>query len=73
MVYILGPSGSEKSTLLRGINFLEQPTFGTILIDGEQAYYDLRGSVQKIRPEKDVARVRRKLGMMFQDFAFFLI
>jgi polar amino acid transport system ATP-binding protein len=71
VVCIVGPSGSGKSTLLRCINFLEQPTSGTILIEGEQAYYDLKGSAQKIRPEKDVARVRRKLGMVFQDFALF--
>lgn len=71
VVCIVGPSGSGKSTLLRCINFLEQPTLGTILIEGEQAYYDLAGTVKKIRPDKDVARIRRKLGMVFQDFALF--
>ncbi len=34
VVTILGPSGSGKSTLLRCINFLEQPTAGTITVDG---------------------------------------
>lgn len=34
VVVILGPSGSGKSTLLRSINFLEQPTSGSIEIDG---------------------------------------
>ncbi len=71
VVCIIGPSGSGKSTLLRCINFLEQPTSGTILIEGERAYYDHAGAVLKTRPEKDIARVRRKLGMVFQDFALF--
>ncbi|MEO6609608.1 MAG: amino acid ABC transporter ATP-binding protein [Aestuariivirga sp.] len=71
VVCIVGPSGSGKSTLLRCINFLEQPTSGIIRIEGEQAYYDRKGVTQKIRPEKDVASVRRKLGMVFQDFALF--
>ena len=34
VVSILGPSGSGKSTLLRCINFLEEPTAGTIEVDG---------------------------------------
>ena len=71
VVCIIGPSGSGKSTLLRCINFLEQPSSGTILIEDEQAYYDLNGSDKKIWSEKNVARVRRKLGMVFQDFALF--
>lgn len=71
VVCIIGPSGSGKSTLLRCINFLEQPTSGTILIEGERAYYDHVGAVLKTRPEKDIARIRRKLGMVFQDFALF--
>ena len=71
VVCIIGPSGSGKSTLLRCINFLEQPTSGTILIEGESAYYDHIGAVLKTRPDKDIARVRRKLGMVFQDFALF--
>jgi polar amino acid transport system ATP-binding protein len=71
VVCIIGPSGSGKSTLLRCINFLEHPTSGTILIEGERAYYDHVGPVLKTHSEKDVARVRRKLGMVFQDFALF--
>jgi ABC-type polar amino acid transport system ATPase subunit len=71
VVCIIGPSGSGKSTLLRCINFLEQPTSGTILIDGEEAYYHNGGTSLKARPEKDIARVRRKLGMVFQEFALF--
>jgi polar amino acid transport system ATP-binding protein len=68
---IIGPSGSGKSTLLRCINLLEHPTSGEIIIEGERAYYDVVGG--KIRPhaEARISRARRKLGMVFQDFALF--
>jgi polar amino acid transport system ATP-binding protein len=68
---IIGPSGSGKSTLLRCINFLEQPNAGEIRIDGEPAFFDnING---RIRPHGAVriAATRRKLGMVFQDFALF--
>lgn len=35
-VAIIGPSGSGKSTFLRCINYLEQPTSGTVMIDSEK-------------------------------------
>ncbi len=71
IVCIIGPSGSGKSTLLRCINFLEQPTSGRILIENEPAYYDLEGGKLRRHPERAVVRARRKLGMVFQDFALF--
>jgi polar amino acid transport system ATP-binding protein len=71
VVCIIGASGSGKSTLLRCINFLEQPTAGRIIIDGKQVYYDVVNERMKLRPEAQVAAVRRRLGMVFQDFALF--
>ena len=72
IVCIIGPSGSGKSTLLRCINYLEQPTAGRIRIDGEDAYFVLQeGGRLKRLPERDIVRTRRKLGMVFQDFALF--
>jgi ABC-type polar amino acid transport system ATPase subunit len=68
---IIGPSGSGKSTLLRCMNFLEQPDGGTIRIDGQPALYvNVDG---RIRPHgaARIAATRRKLGMVFQDFALF--
>jgi polar amino acid transport system ATP-binding protein len=71
VVCIIGASGSGKSTMLRCINFLEQPTAGRIIIDGEQVYYNI--SDGRIRPHAEgrIAKVRRRLGMVFQDFALF--
>jgi ABC-type polar amino acid transport system ATPase subunit len=71
VVCIIGPSGSGKSTLLRCINFLESPTAGHIIIEGQQAYYRFTGGRMKVDPERNITRFRRKLGMVFQDFALF--
>ncbi|MGM0445885.1 MAG: ABC transporter ATP-binding protein [Bacillota bacterium] len=58
---ILGESGSGKSTILRLIAGLEKPSKGKILIDGEI----MNGNNTFIPPEK------RKVGMVFQDYALF--
>jgi D-methionine transport system ATP-binding protein len=56
---IIGPSGSGKSTLIRLINRLEQPTQGTVEIDGID--------IGKLRPAQ-LSALRHKLGMIFQQF-----
>lgn len=61
VVCVIGPSGSGKSTLLRCVNRLEDPTSGTILIEGE----DITNA------DADVDAVRRKIGMVFQRFNLF--
>ena len=60
VVVIIGPSGSGKSTLLRCINFLEEPTEGTIKVDG--IFLD---------GEKNINKVREEVGMVFQRFNLF--
>lgn len=60
-VVVCGPSGSGKSTMIRCINLLETFEAGEILIDGEQVVND---------PKKILA-VRRKVGMVFQNFNLF--
>jgi polar amino acid transport system ATP-binding protein len=60
VVVIIGPSGSGKSTLLRCINYLEQPSSGTIEVDG----ITLSG-------EANINAVRREIGMVFQRFNLF--
>ena len=61
VVVIVGPSGSGKSTVLRCLNMLEIPTFGTIEIDG----VDLTAS------GADLDLMRTEVGMVFQQFNLF--
>lgn len=61
VVVIIGPSGSGKSTFLRCINLMEQPTQGTIKIDG----------VDITSPKTNINQVRQKVGMVFQQFNLF--
>ncbi|MBF9231938.1 amino acid ABC transporter ATP-binding protein [Microvirga sp. BT350] len=67
-VVILGPSGSGKSTFLRCINHLEAMNRGSIEVGGEQIGYELRGNhLHKLSP-RAIARQRRQIGMVFQQF-----
>jgi polar amino acid transport system ATP-binding protein len=61
VVCVIGPSGSGKSTLLRCINRLEEPTSGSVVVDG----------VEVTAPDCDLDRVRTSLGMVFQQFNLF--
>ena len=61
-VVIVGPSGSGKSTFLRCLNLLETPTSGEILVDDVD--------ITKAN-SKEVCRLRRKMGMVFQHFHLF--
>lgn len=56
--FIIGPSGSGKSSLLRCCNRLEEPSAGTILFDGQDL---MSGQI-------DLNQVRRRMGMVFQSF-----
>lgn len=61
VVVLIGPSGSGKSTLLRCLNRLEDPTSGSIEIDG----------VDISQPKVDIDRARENIGMVFQHFNLF--
>ncbi|MFB5082843.1 amino acid ABC transporter ATP-binding protein [Symbiobacterium thermophilum] len=61
VVALIGPSGSGKSTLLRCVNLLEQPTAGSIAVDGQEI----------TAPGFDVNRLRQRVGMVFQHFNLF--
>jgi len=61
VISIIGPSGTGKSTLIRCLNLLEEPTSGQIIVDGE-CITDKRCNINKIR---------EKMGMVFQSFNLF--
>jgi polar amino acid transport system ATP-binding protein len=67
----LGPSGSGKSTFLRCINHLESIDGGRIYVDGELIGYRERGDkIHEMKP-REIAKQRRKVGMVFQRFNLF--
>ena len=69
VVSMIGASGSGKSTLLRCINHLETPSSGDIFIDGESLCFRGKGSGErKPRPLSEINRIRRDLGIVFQQF-----
>ncbi len=61
IISIIGPSGTGKSTLLRCMNLLEQPTEGQIIVDG----------VDLTKKNCKLNLVRQKMGMVFQSFNLF--
>ncbi|MCK0138500.1 ATP-binding cassette domain-containing protein [Aliiroseovarius sp. F47248L] len=65
VVAIIGGSGSGKSTFLRCINFLETPSSGQIVINGEEVLMRPDGTPVKRR---QIERIRTRLGMVFQAF-----
>jgi ABC-type polar amino acid transport system ATPase subunit len=69
-VMILGRSGSGKTTLLRCINFLEEPTVGSIDIDGLRLEADPLRSRSRDHQER-IRQMRLQAGMLFQDFNLF--
>lgn len=58
LVFIIGPSGSGKSTLLRCLNRLEEPTSGTVVVDG----------IDMLDRRTDLNHARQRIGMVFQAF-----
>jgi polar amino acid transport system ATP-binding protein len=68
---IIGPSGSGKSTFLRCINHLEKIDGGKLYVDGELVgYRQTTGKLYELR-EREVARKRTEIGMVFQRFNLF--
>jgi polar amino acid transport system ATP-binding protein len=71
VVVIIGPSGSGKSTFLRCINHLEKINAGRLWVDGELVGYRQRGDKLHELHDKEVARKRSEIGMVFQRFNLF--
>jgi len=70
-ISLIGPSGSGKTTLLRCVNYLEEPTRGDIYIDNELIGQRLVGSTKVPMSDKELARMRAEIGMVFQRFNLF--
>jgi polar amino acid transport system ATP-binding protein len=68
---MLGPSGSGKSTFLRCINHLEKINAGRLSVDGELVGYRESGGKLHELHEREVARKRAEIGMVFQHFNLF--
>lgn len=60
---IIGSSGGGKSTFIRCLNMLEEPTAGKVIMD----------DVVVNDPKTNLAKVREKMGMVFQNFNLFEI
>jgi ABC-type polar amino acid transport system ATPase subunit len=67
VVVIMGPSGGGKSTFLRCLNFLEEPSTGTIEIDG----VEIDAEESTSQRNKRIREIRRKAAMIFQEFNLF--
>lgn len=61
VISIIGPSGTGKSTFLRCLNLLDQPSGGQILVNGQDI----------LDKKTDIAKVRQKMNMVFQAFNLF--
>ena len=71
VMVIIGPSGSGKSTFLRCVNHLEKINNGRLWVDGELVgYREAEGKIYELR-EREVARKRAEIGMVFQNFNLF--
>jgi polar amino acid transport system ATP-binding protein len=70
-ISLIGPSGSGKTTLLRCVNYLEEPTQGDIYIDNELIGQRLVGTRKVPMSDKELARMRAEIGMVFQRFNLF--
>jgi polar amino acid transport system ATP-binding protein len=68
---ILGPSGSGKTTFIRCINHLEKINAGRLWVDGELVGYRQSGDKLYELPDREVARKRTQIGMVFQRFNLF--
>jgi polar amino acid transport system ATP-binding protein len=71
VVVVIGPSGSGKTTFIRCINHLEKIQEGRIFVNGHLiGYRDERGKLVEDR-ERNIARQRQEIGMVFQRFNLF--
>jgi polar amino acid transport system ATP-binding protein len=71
VVSVIGASGSGKTTLLRCVNLLETYDGGSIQVDGVEVGYSDANGRRRPRGERELARIRADIGMVFQLFNLF--
>ena len=71
VVSVIGASGSGKTTMLRCVNLLETYDSGSIEVDGVEVGYSSEGPARRRRGERELARIRADIGMVFQLFNLF--
>jgi cystine transport system ATP-binding protein len=64
---LIGPSGGGKSTLLRCVNLLERPESGELTVGDQRLSFGTRSGIS----QAELLRLRRKTGMIFQNFQLF--
>lgn len=70
-VAVIGPSGSGKTTIIRMLMTLEQPTSGSIIVDGKNLWHMEKNGNLVPANEKHLRQVRGNIGMVFQHFNLF--
>ena len=70
-VTLIGPSGSGKTTILRLVMTLESLSDGYIYINGEPLTHELRDGKRVARSDKAQKQIRKRIGMVFQQFNLF--
>jgi len=70
-VSLIGPSGSGKTTILRILMTLETIQKGSVWIEGEPLWHQMRGDILRPASRQYLQRQRRRLGMVFQSFNLF--
>src|SRR5690625_3347497 len=70
-VAIIGPSGSGKTTIIRMLMTLEEPTSGSIIVDGKNLWQMEKKGKLVPANEKHLRQIRNNIGMVFQHFNLF--
>src|SRR6202050_1050072 len=71
VVSVVGASGSGKTAMLRCVNLLETYDSGSIMVDGVEVGYSGEGPARRRRGERELARIRADICMVFQLFNLF--
>ena len=71
VIAVIGPSGSGKSTMLRCLNLLEKVDCGNVIVEEDVMVRTAPNGKVEYAPEKELRKIRMRLGMVFQNFNLF--